>query len=145
MKTRNWRHQTYCVFLYVNIKVWINTYYIIPHSKSDKMFSCPVCEYKATNYCSLKKHMIKHPGEKLLKESIFCCINCLYYANTLGKIFHHKMIHVRERMEKRLKEEGRSDDLWQQKLASFMKKILFYKDWRRKEKRNRNSILENII
>ena len=57
------------------------------------------------------------------KKAIFCCIKCLYYANTTGELFLHKIIHVRERKEKRLKEEGRSDDLWQQKLVSVMKKL----------------------
>ena len=76
------------------------------------------CRKEFTNVEVFREHKKIHR-----KESIFCCINCLYYANTLGELLHHKIIHVRERMEKRLKEEGRSDDLWQQKLVSVMNKL----------------------
>ena len=73
------------------------------------------CQKEFTNVEVFREHKKIHP-----KESIFCCVNCLYYANTIGEILHHKIIHVRERMEKRLKEEGRSDNLWQQKLITVM-------------------------
>ena len=64
----------------------------------------------------------KHPGEKLSKETIFCCTTCFYYTNMVGEILHHKMVHYQHQKERRLKEEGTSDDLWQQRLATFYEK-----------------------
>ena len=76
----------------------------------------------------------KHPGEKLSRETIFCCTTCFYYTNMVGEILHHKMVHMQQQKEKRLKEEGRSDDLWQQKLVSFMNKNTLLRRLEKKRK-----------